>query len=865
MRKNYNNFNNYSNESGKNNWNNNPKKNQDYYKSYNKSYDYNKNSNSNDSNCYSEPVKFNNYIDKNECFYEEVPYNYDENRYNNYTYNKNHFNSYEPFYNNKLLNDFNYIGSEYGETYMNSKPSKYSNNSNRFVIKKNFLSESFLNLLEQSNEESKIIEEDSLFEEIKDKLNNNKYAQRQEELIKDVNLLISKRAFIKAFSDYSFLNTESFMIFKELKAKKIHLNLNLINFINIINALYKYTNEDPNQLAIILDKIGINFSWINVGRNLVAIVLLTPKSSLLYNYISTHGKFGIENKEYQQKVKEFLKHNEKNIFDYGYSYEDVSIAHLKELMGENNFKLFPNVMYYVKKNLAKTLIKLKLVEIPYYYKIVEKPFNNRHGYNETDLIISMLEKVEIESNFNFRPIIKGNLAIDKNKITLEKNINYLFEIKTSVYRIVDKIVEIRNSQSKFIEALKNVKINGEKPYANKIYKSVLMCDNNSLIADEVAHAENSIIKNKPLIYSGFQVGITFINRLNNNLKDLYKEIDGLKEENSLLKGKLDLKEKKIDSLDGQIVELKGEINKLKGENNKLKEENTKLNGTINELKEENTKLKGTIKELKEQVKDLNGQVNKFNLMFQALAIQYPYLNEIMASNSINNNELSEKGDQKTADEINNKTNNACSQLEEFILKLLDNVFKDNLIFINAILKSDNKLELVETTFETVFKCFESILSEMVKIYDNLLYKKIEIFIKVIKYSSEASQLEKLILEKIQKGDVCSIYYEGLRNLLFGIDGKTNCELFNVLNTFDESKIRYLKKLIGFIEIFENNQNIKGIEVKLQGALLFIISKLLDKEMFIAISNKVNKNNEDIRFIIKILISSINPNYVYTSK
>ena len=37
-------------------------------------------------------------------------------------------------------------------------------------------------------------------------------------------------------------------------------------------------------------------------------------------------------------------------------------------------------------------------------------------------------------------------------------------------------------------------------------------------------------------------------------------------------------------------------------------------------------------------------------------------------------------------------------------------------------KSDNKLELVETTFETVFKCFESILSEMVKIYDNLLYK-----------------------------------------------------------------------------------------------------------------------------------------------
>ena len=146
-----------------------------------------------------------------------------------------------------------------------------------------------------------------------------------------------------------------------------------------------------------------------------------------------------------------------------------------------------------------------------------------------------------------------------------------------------------------------------------------MCDNNSLIADDVAHAENSIIKNKALIYSGFQVGITFINRLNNNLKYLYNEIDGLKGENSL-------------------------------------------------LKEDNIKLKGTINELKVQVKDLNGQVNKFNLMFQALAVHYPDLNEIITSNSKNNNEL------------NNKTNNTRSELEEFILKLLDNVFKDNINF-----------------------------------------------------------------------------------------------------------------------------------------------------------------------------------------
>ena len=36
-------------------------------------------------------------------------------------------------------------------------------------------------------------------------------------------------------------------------------------------------------------------------------------------------------------------------FDYGYCYEYLTISHLTDLIGEENFKVRPNVMYYVKK------------------------------------------------------------------------------------------------------------------------------------------------------------------------------------------------------------------------------------------------------------------------------------------------------------------------------------------------------------------------------------------------------------------------------------------------------------------------------------------------------------------------------------
>ena len=131
-----------------------------------------------------------------------------------------------------------------------------------------------------------------------------------------------------------------------------------------------------------------------------------------------------------------------------------------------------------------------------------------------------------------------------------------------------------------------------------------------------------------------------------------------------------------------------------------------------------------------------------------------------------------------------------------------------------------------------------------------------------KNDSDLSQIEKLLIEKIKKNDACSIYYEGVKNLLFGDDEKASLEMLNMLNTLDEKKKNCIKQLIEFIEIFENNQNIENIEMKMQGAILFIMLKLYDDKKLISIFDEVNKTNENARNIIKIIISSLNSRYKY---
>ena len=723
----------------------------------------------------------------------------------------------------KNKNFFNDKESENNETCANSKKSKKSQNENNIIINDN---DSTLSVWDSSKDEP----EAPLFEKINNKLNRNEY--EQEELIKDMRLLIDKSVFIKQFNEYSFLNIESFSISKCNDSNIIHLKLNLINFINIINAISNYSKNNQSKFVSILNKLGIYFSWIKCdnNKNSIAVLLLTPKSSTLYNYISTHGSYGIGNEKYKNEMKNFLTKNEK-YFYYGYCYKDFSVSNLIDLIGKDNYEIFPNVMYFIKKNAAEKLINSELVKLTGEYNIVEFPnfLKNNYSFCETDLIISMLKNTEIESNFNFRNIIKGDLNVVDNKIILEEKNYYLFEIKTKIGKILDDIQKIEIVQKKFIEALENVEVDKKNPHKGQKFQRILMCDNNYSEAKEGAKDEK--LNNKALIYSGFQVEITHINRLNNNIKDLYKKIGDLEGKNTELIGninsqneKIKLQDEKIKLQDEKISNQKKEMIDLRNENNILKE-----------------------------------NINKIMANYDMLSTQLQSLINSKESATKITDEIVLKNDEKAKNGINGKINK--TKFIEDKLKLLDSVLKDNSILISVILKSANSLSLIKETFEIFFKQFVLILQE-IKNCENSLYLRIEPLLNNNKGNSNLSQIEKLLVEKIQKNDICSIYYKGVKNLLFGDDEKAS--LGNVLNTFDEKKKLYIQQLIGFIEIFENNQNIENIEMKMQGAILFIMLKLYDEKKLIFIFDEVTKNNENVRNIIKILISSLNScdNYIH---
>ena len=79
-------------------------------------------------------------------------------------------------------------------------------------------------------------------------------------------------------------------IFDDIKESQIYMGLNLLN----LNWINNFNINHPKQLPILLKKLSINFSWIESDKKDEAIlILVTPKSPVLYNYLSINGSTGI--------------------------------------------------------------------------------------------------------------------------------------------------------------------------------------------------------------------------------------------------------------------------------------------------------------------------------------------------------------------------------------------------------------------------------------------------------------------------------------------------------------------------------------------------------------------------------------------
>lgn len=408
----------------------------------------------------------------------------------------------------------------------------------------------------------------NLQEEIMLEINNADYVSNK--LFADLNILIKEYPIIAKFNEELFLEKEDFEIFEEMEYTKFLLILNLSNIINIINLIYSINKGNISDFVSSLNKLKINFSYVKRKDEIVDLVLLTPKSSSIYNYISTYGESAFEDENFKTLAKSFLKNNNKTKMDMGYMFEDLSSLYLIELIKEENCEQYPNVIYYIKN--TDKIINNKLISIPKPYYVSKLALSGKQGYNEIDLCIKMKEKCIIEPNYNFSKIDSGQELIENNKISLIKGNTYIIEIKTDIDLIVDKIVHINKIQDRFIESFKNVKINNKQIYDSQHYKKILVCNHNKSQAEDTI-SKTSSIQNKNILYMSFQVGISALLRINKNIRNLNEHI-----------AEQDIKfNKKIDDLKNFINE---KIKTIKQQNEELadiKIDLTIANSKIEEL------------------------------------------------------------------------------------------------------------------------------------------------------------------------------------------------------------------------------------------------------------------------------------------
>ena len=127
------------------------------------------------------------------------------------------------------------------------------------------------------------------------------------------------------------------------------------------------------------------------------------------------------------------------------------------------------------------------------------------------------------------------------------------------------------------------------------------------------------------------------------------------------------------------------------------------------------------------------------------------------------------------------------------------------ISISSLLRDENGVLLIKEIFEAAFDCFNLILEGIPKINDSL-FSRMESIINIKLSITDVFQFVNILLKKIQKDDACSIYYQGIKNIQYGIDEKTDYEKF--INSLDAEKKDYIKKLIRFIKYLKTTKIFK---------------------------------------------------------
>ena len=224
-----------------------------------------------------------------------------------------------------------------------------------------------------------------------------------EDIVNDINNLLNSKVIIEKIVPSGYFKENDFQIMNIKEQSKIPFIINLYNFINILNYLLEYSNNDRLLFHNFLKNIGTKFSYVERGQNNILDYGFCAKiSPSIIAYILSKGESGFgDNNELNNLAKLYCHDSMKNRKDIGYIFENSNREYLFREIDCENFQEYPSIVYYLKKSAVQKLYKNGIFNTPTKYSLKDEKDDNSEysGFNELDICIKIKKDVSFKQKF----------------------------------------------------------------------------------------------------------------------------------------------------------------------------------------------------------------------------------------------------------------------------------------------------------------------------------------------------------------------------------------------------------------------------------------------------------------------------------
>ena len=378
-----------------------------------------------------------------------------------------------------------------------------------------------------------------------------------EDIVNDINNLINSKVIIENIVPSGYFTENDFQIMNRKEPTKLPFIINLSNFINILNYLLEYSNNDRLLFHNLLKNIGIKFSYVERGQNnILDYGFCANISPNIIAYILSKGESGFgDNNEINNLAKLYCKESMKNQKDISYLFENSNREYLFREIDCENFQEYPSIVYYLKKSVVQKLYRNGIFNTPTKYSLKDESDDNSEysGFNKLDICIKIKKDVSFKQNSNFnvvnipgKKIIKDYDINNKEIIEFKSKTFYLFKIKMNIEDLTrnenEILIKSQRKKKTFAQLFKNKVFDKleDEIFAN--CELLFICD------QKREKVVKNIIENKikeNFLYSNANISLNVIASLNQGIykinvqnKRLEKDINILKNDVEKLKDKV---------------------------------------------------------------------------------------------------------------------------------------------------------------------------------------------------------------------------------------------------------------------------------------------------------------------------------------